>query len=155
MKNGCGCGCKGGCGGCCGTKGGSSFVLKFSGITIADTGGTGTTAYLADRGLGAAAGGLTVLTEYPVSYSRQAKQLVTLLGGTLVGDATLTVNLLKNGVVAGSVAYGGANPLTGLRRSKFDVHLGPNDVYGLQIVTTGVIAGSLNLSAELAGKLST
>lgn len=156
-KNGCGCGCSNGsCGGCCNGGSGSSFVQKFSGLAAADSEGAGTTSYLADRGNGASVGVLSVSTEYPVSLSRKVKHLVVDLQDALVGDATLTVNLTKNGVAVEDafVSFGGSNPLSGTRRVKLDVHLAPSDTYGLNVVTTGDIAAVLSLSAEIAGKLN-
>lgn len=153
----CGCCNKASCNGCCDDKG-SSFVMKFSGITPIDTGGAGTTTYLADRGNGAGAGALTVLTEYPVSLSRRIERLAFELLDPIGVGPTVTLNLLKNGVVVpgAAIVFGGANPLSGVQTLKLDkpVFYGTTDRYGLQVVTTGGLAATLSVSAEIAGKLA-
>jgi len=65
---------------------------------------------------------------------------------------TFLVNLLKNGVVVGTISYGGANPVNGVQRLVLPDSGVPYtrlDTYDLQVVTTIVGAASF-ISATLA-----
>lgn len=133
----------------------SLFLLKFTGRS--GTGEFGSTAYLADPGVGPSVAALGVAPNYPVGETFSATTLsVNLLTPTPPG-VTLVVEVLKNGAplpVPLFVAYGGANPLSGFRRAVLGAPLAYaiGDTFDIRAVVVGLLTTPLSISATLTAR---
>lgn len=128
-------------------------LLKFSGRALRAADATPVPSFLADAGTGGAAPVITVPPSYPVVRESNARKLTVNLQTALAGAATLTVELLRNGVLVPgfSIAYSAGGTASGVQSVEpAEALFAADDLLDVRTTTTGPLGTELNVSAQLA-----